>query len=50
VKIIPTSVNLADVLADELDELRAIHPERQIELHMSGDQSIQQELLRFLLR
>jgi signal transduction histidine kinase len=37
IDVIPTSVNLADVLADELDELRAIHPERQIELHMSGD-------------
>ena len=37
INVIPTSVNLADVLADELDELRAIHPERQIELHVSGD-------------
>jgi signal transduction histidine kinase len=37
INVIPTSLNLADVLADELDELRAIHPERQIELHMSGD-------------
>src|ERR1700744_2997156 len=36
-KVIPKSLNLADVLADELDELRAIHPERQIELHVSGD-------------
>jgi signal transduction histidine kinase len=37
INVTPTSVNLADVLADELDELRAIHPARQIELHVSGD-------------
>ena len=37
IKVIPTSINLADVLADEVDELRAIHPDRQIELHVSGD-------------
>lgn len=33
----PMNVNLADVIADELDELRAIHPDRQIELHVRGD-------------
>jgi signal transduction histidine kinase len=32
-----TNVNLADVLADELDELRAVHPDRQIELQVSGN-------------
>ncbi|CAB3777889.1 Adaptive-response sensory-kinase SasA [Paraburkholderia ultramafica] len=37
IKITPTSVNLANVLDDELDELRAIHPDRQIELRVSGD-------------
>jgi signal transduction histidine kinase len=37
INITPTSLNLADVLADELDELRAIHPDRHIELHVSGD-------------
>ncbi|CAE6853072.1 sensor histidine kinase [Paraburkholderia aspalathi] len=37
INVIPTSVNLADVFGDELDELRAIHPDRQIELHVSGD-------------
>ena len=37
IKVIPTSINLADVLADEVDELRAIHPDRQIELHVGGD-------------
>lgn len=37
VNVIPKSVNLADVLAEELDELRAIHPDRQIELHVAGD-------------
>jgi signal transduction histidine kinase len=39
INVTPTNVNLADVLADELDELRAIHPDRQIELHMTGDLS-----------
>jgi signal transduction histidine kinase len=37
ISVVPTSINLADVFADELDELRAIHPDRQIELHISGD-------------
>lgn len=37
INVIPTRVNLADVLADELEELRAIHPDRQIELHVTGD-------------
>ena len=37
INVIATNVNLADVLADELDELRAIHPDRQIDLEVSGD-------------
>jgi signal transduction histidine kinase len=37
INVVPTSVNLTDVLADELDELRAAHPDRQIEMHASGD-------------
>jgi signal transduction histidine kinase len=37
INVRPSNVNLADVLADELDELRAIHPDRQIELHVTGD-------------
>ncbi|MFP3557870.1 sensor histidine kinase [Paraburkholderia sp. SIMBA_049] len=37
INITSTSVNLADVLADELDELRAVHPDRQIELQVSGN-------------
>ncbi|MGF6301106.1 ATP-binding protein [Paraburkholderia sp. WC7.3d] len=37
INVTPTSVNLAEVLADELDGLRAIHPDRQIELHVNGD-------------
>jgi signal transduction histidine kinase len=37
INVTPTNVNLADVLADELDELRAVHPDRQIELHVNGD-------------
>ncbi|CAG9216220.1 GHKL domain protein [Paraburkholderia sabiae] len=37
INVTPTDVNLADVLADELEELRAIHPERRIDLHVMGD-------------
>ncbi|MFM0174661.1 sensor histidine kinase [Paraburkholderia sediminicola] len=37
INIVPMDVNLADVLADELDELRAVHPHRQLELHVSGE-------------
>ncbi|MFM0620391.1 sensor histidine kinase [Paraburkholderia nemoris] len=37
INIVPRDVNLADVLADELDELRAVHPNRQLELHVSGE-------------
>ncbi|MCO4880263.1 sensor histidine kinase [Paraburkholderia caribensis] len=37
IKVAPTSINLAEVLADEVEELRAIHPDRQIELKVSGD-------------
>lgn len=37
INVTPTSVNLAEVFAGELDALRAIHPDRQIKLTMSGD-------------
>ena len=37
INVSPTHVNLADVLSDELDELRAIHPDRQIELQVTGN-------------
>ncbi|MEX3980835.1 ATP-binding protein [Paraburkholderia sp. EG287A] len=37
INVSPTHIDLADVLAEELDELRAIHPERKIELHVTGD-------------
>ena len=37
INVTPTNVNSAGVLADELDELRAIHPDRQIELQVTGD-------------
>jgi signal transduction histidine kinase len=37
IKVRGTSVNLADVLEDELDELRAVNPDRQIELQVSGN-------------
>jgi signal transduction histidine kinase len=36
INVTPTSVNLADVIADELDALRAIHPDRLIEFDVSG--------------
>jgi signal transduction histidine kinase len=39
INVVPANVNLADVLADEVDELRAIHPDRQIDLDVSGDSS-----------
>jgi signal transduction histidine kinase len=37
INVIPRRVNLADVPAEELEEFRAIHPDRQIELHVTGD-------------
>jgi signal transduction histidine kinase len=37
ITIAPRSIDLAELLADELDELRAIHSDRQIELQISGD-------------
>ncbi|RZF31409.1 sensor histidine kinase [Paraburkholderia sp. UYCP14C] len=37
ISVAPTHVNLADVLSDELDALRATHPDRQIELQVTGD-------------
>jgi len=37
INVIPTHINLADVLADEVEELRAIHPDRQIEFDARGD-------------
>ncbi|BCF95306.1 sensor histidine kinase [Paraburkholderia largidicola] len=37
INVVPTNIDLAAVLADEVDELRAIHPDRQIDLEISGD-------------
>ncbi len=37
INVAVANIDLAAVLADEVDELRAIHPDRQIELHVSGD-------------
>jgi signal transduction histidine kinase len=37
IKVIPSSVDLADVLADELDELRGVYPDRRIDLQVSGN-------------
>jgi signal transduction histidine kinase len=37
IAIVPSTINLADVFAIELDQLRAAHGERQIELYSSGE-------------
>jgi signal transduction histidine kinase len=37
INVKPSRVDLADVFTDELDQLRAIHPDRQIELEVHGD-------------
>jgi signal transduction histidine kinase len=37
INIAPTNVDLANLLADELDQLRAAHPKRQVELEVMGD-------------
>ncbi|AJW99269.1 HAMP domain-containing sensor histidine kinase [Burkholderia gladioli pv. gladioli] len=37
INVTRTGINLADVIADELDEVRAIHPDRQIDLDVNGD-------------
>ncbi|MBC8752627.1 MULTISPECIES: sensor histidine kinase [Paraburkholderia] len=37
INVMPTSIDLARVLADEIDELRAVHPDRQLELHVRGN-------------
>ena len=36
ISVTPATVDLGDVLAEELDELRAIHPDRQIESQVRG--------------
>jgi signal transduction histidine kinase len=37
INISPTNVDLADLFADELDLLRAVHPDHQIDLEVEGD-------------
>jgi signal transduction histidine kinase len=37
INVTRTNINLADIVTDELDELRAVHSDRQIDLHVSGD-------------
>ena len=37
IRITPTSTDLAPLFADELDELRAAHPNRQLHLAVTGD-------------
>ncbi|MEC5409981.1 HAMP domain-containing sensor histidine kinase [Paraburkholderia sp. MPAMCS5] len=37
INVVPADVNLADLFTDELDELRALYPDRQLELRVSGE-------------
>jgi signal transduction histidine kinase len=37
VKVVPSPIDLAAVLADELEQLRGAHPDRRIELAATGD-------------
>ncbi|MGF6918119.1 sensor histidine kinase [Paraburkholderia sp. 40] len=37
INVIPAPVDLTNVFTDELDQLRAVHPDRQIELEVHGD-------------
>jgi len=37
VKVVPSEIDLAAVVADELDQLRGAHPNRRIELAATGD-------------
>lgn len=37
INVVPATIDLASMLADEIDELRAIFPDRQIEVQVSGD-------------
>jgi signal transduction histidine kinase len=39
VKVVPSDIDLAAVVTDELEQLRGAHPSRQIELAASGDSS-----------
>jgi signal transduction histidine kinase len=56
INIAPTDVDLANLLADELDQLRAVHPDRRIDLDVVGDcrgvwdgRRLQQLLSNFVL-
>jgi signal transduction histidine kinase len=37
INVVPTEVDLAEVFADELQQLRVAHPGRQLELQVNGD-------------
>ncbi|MGF6638367.1 signal transduction histidine kinase [Paraburkholderia sp. MM6662-R1] len=37
INVTRTNVDLADVFTDELDQLRAVHPDRQIEMELQGN-------------
>jgi signal transduction histidine kinase len=39
VKIVPFDIDLTEVVADELEQLRGAHPDRRIELETTGDVS-----------
>jgi signal transduction histidine kinase len=37
INIVPTHIDLAEVFADEMDQLRAVHPDRRVDLEVLGD-------------
>jgi hypothetical protein len=37
INVAPANMNLAELCADELDQLRAVHPDRQVDLEVAGD-------------
>ena len=37
INVVPTNIDLAVVFGDELDQLRTIHPDRQIDLEIQGE-------------
>lgn len=37
INVVPTDIDLEGVAADEIEELRVVHADRTIELHVSGD-------------
>jgi signal transduction histidine kinase len=37
IDIVPSAVDLAKLVADELDQLRAAHPQHRLDLEVAGD-------------